>query len=356
MRRPAKSIRSDNTMVTQTRTKDGVTEHRHAGYDYWHPVVRVHADSHPPIAAKDAWMEGKTSWDMNAAEIYDLICGMSGQTHYTDLFGDSIVLSPNRSVYGDQVSVLDDLEIFSSAWAAALASVKGIRTTSVLFRAGVRNRGTDITITSLEDDVIKIYTDPRAGGRFDVNFAAGPLIIEAKRIVERGGASTIVDAVHILRVSGPNMKEQRYYDLIRLPSGGHIPVDILEEEYGVSWEAIVRIPLGKPRNTETFSCPICGERSYFAGVCGDCMPTIKNPCGTCEVWDACDCEHNPCEDYLRSMALSRKTDKAVTAANCERNARKEREHGEIRRLIKSGNWKGCRYIGGGDCCKDSMQG
>ncbi len=29
----------------ETRAKDGVTEHKHTGFDYWHPVSRVHKEA-----------------------------------------------------------------------------------------------------------------------------------------------------------------------------------------------------------------------------------------------------------------------------------------------------------------------
>lgn len=117
------------------------------------------------------------------------------------------------------------------------------------------------------------------------------------------------------------VKEHRY-DLIRLPAGGHIPVDILEGEYGVSWEIIATIPLGEPRDCNTFYCPICGESSYYFGVC-----------------DSCRCGVDENDELLVSPEDIEKVD-------AQRVSMKEHEHHEILRMIEQCDWMRCRYMMG----------
>jgi hypothetical protein len=61
-----------------------------------------------------------------------------------------------------------------------------------------------------------------------------------------------------------------YYDLIELPLGlGHIPVPIAKELVGE--EEVRKIPLSEKIRDETFfSCPECGEESFFSGLCSSC--------------------------------------------------------------------------------------
>jgi hypothetical protein len=114
----------------------------------------------------------------------------------------------------------------------------------------------------------------------------------------------------------------RYYDLIALPSGGHIPVDILEDEYKVSREIISKIPCGKPRNNETFSCPICGTKSYYAGVCDGCILAVDED----DVFIYSD-------EQLKNFDVARLD-------------RKEKEYNEILNIIDTKDWSNCEYIKG----------
>ena len=71
-----------------------------------------------------------------------------------------------------------------------------------------------------------------------------------------------------------------YYDLIELPSGGHIPVPIAAKLIG--WnefeEVVAKIPKSsKVRDEQFFTCPICGYKSFFSqrGGCNDCRRIMR---------------------------------------------------------------------------------
>ena len=53
-----------------------------------------------------------------------------------------------------------------------------------------------------------------------------------------------------------------YFDLIELPSGRHIPVPIAEQLVGQ--EKLAKIPVSRKKRDENFfSCPVCGEKSFY---------------------------------------------------------------------------------------------
>ena len=67
-----------------------------------------------------------------------------------------------------------------------------------------------------------------------------------------------------------------YYDLVEVTwkdgRTGHIPVPFfLDMEGGQGFEFISQIPVSfKIRDEKFFTCPECGERGFFAGLCGSC--------------------------------------------------------------------------------------
>ncbi len=103
-----------------------------------------------------------------------------------------------------------------------------------------------------------------------------------------------------------------YYDLLQLPSGGHVPIPHLLE-MGIEWKTLAKIPLGKPRGVDYYTCPGCGRKSFYAGFC------------CCE-----------CEEYIDPDALKKYKD--------SRDARKEREKSELQTIIENDDWQKCRYI------------
>lgn len=105
-----------------------------------------------------------------------------------------------------------------------------------------------------------------------------------------------------------------YYDLILLPSGGHIPTPIFKHEYGVSDESIAKIPDGLLRDETTFECPSCGRLGFYAGICG------------------------VCEHYLDQI------DDEIDRINNSRINRKELEDDEIRKITRSGEWDKLEYM------------
>ena len=55
-----------------------------------------------------------------------------------------------------------------------------------------------------------------------------------------------------------------YYDLIRVPHG-HIPAPLVR-----LWSRLP-LPIKEFRKYDYYHCPICGEPSFFKGVCDDCF-------------------------------------------------------------------------------------
>ena len=337
--------------TSNERVKDGVAEHRHIGsdyLDYWHPIARVHKDEDQLTSPPDQIL-----WPVSVDDVYDIIYAMSGiQFRYVDSCGDAAdILDADYMIQKHLIRH----RFFSAAWVFNAAGIGGIKTEirsrvwgkiasrvfessfgTVEFIGGtskfVRGTGYDLGETVLTGCIAK--------------FEEGSMLHKAKLLLESGEAAKYItapnlgDALHVLYVQAGGS----YYDLIRLLNGGHIPPEILHEKYGVSWDDLAKIPLGKPRDGETFACPICGEKSFFAGVCRDCVDGIEDPCRTCRLWDECGRESDPCNELL----LADKANDLIFAAEDARTARKEFEHGVISRMIKSGNWKGCRYVRGGD--------
>lgn len=285
-------------MAIETRIRDGVEEHRHDDRDYWHPAARIHNPKHWGIPYKiDLIYE---------VDDYDILDAISGnQTYYVNILGEYKDLSwtAQNAIKFDTLSV---------DWAIAISEIYNLET-QITFRSGsVSSVRVSSDRNGVEFTHDRVYFDPNTD------------LHDAKILIETGLASKYIDfpslegAMHILHVS----EGDRHYDLIKLPSGGHIPVDILEENYGVSWETIAGILLGKPRDDMLFSCPICGSESYFSGACNRCRYET-NEDGT--------------------LVVSKEDIENVHQEWC---ARKEREHGEILHLIKSNDWSHCRYIRG----------
>ncbi|WP_202320354.1 hypothetical protein [Archaeoglobus neptunius] len=78
------------------------------------------------------------------------------------------------------------------------------------------------------------------------------------------------------------MSEFVYYDLIELPSGGHVPVPIALELVGE--KEIRKIPVSRRRRDDRFFyCPECDELSFFK----------HTPCDHCDSQEEGDCENCP---------------------------------------------------------------
>lgn len=156
-----------------------------------------------------------------------------------------------------------------------------------------------------------------------ITFEKNSKIHKAMLLIESGEAAKYIrnpdlcNAMHILYVQAGGA----YYDLITLPNGGHIPPEILANEYGVSWDTLASIPLGLQRNDNTFACPICKEPSFFAGVCQECNSYID-------------------EDYEDADLIQC----AIEAYDIHRKDRKANEHELILRMVESGDWSDCRYM------------
>lgn len=323
------------------RECDWVTEHKHTGFDYWHPVSRVHNGN--LIQTGRNIDTTRTAWDVNEDGVYDIIDALSGrQAGYVDRYG---VTQELEQEYGTQIADLRDIELFSYEWANALASVNGIHTTEMLCRSGVERRPTDITVSNGSNEYgesVKIHTDPRGHGWYEVTFEECTQIVEAMRFAEEHRI-TLCDALHVLYV----LAGGAHKDIVRLPDGGHIPPEILVHEYGVSWETIAKIPLGKPRDGETFACPLCGARSFFAGICDECRR--HDPSDFCDGCDGCDDNDTPCKGFTNATKAFEAHERKIREADDARTKRKEFEHGAILRMIKSGTLeRKCRYMRGGD--------
>lgn len=289
-------------MATETeRIKDGVHEHHHETHPFWHPVSRMHNGklSAPINPCKTTWKVGDIEDVTEMVEVMH-----DTQLYYVDLCGASVDLPEHDALY----ATIPPGRPTDDGWAREVSKIKWMSAT-IQYRHG------DVASTMLESRFGRVTFE----GDY-ATFEEGSLLHDARLLIYLGLAEKYIpcpdltDAMHILHVAGDESGEGRYYDLIRLPSGGHIPVGILESEYGVSWETLAKIPLGKPRDYETFTCPICGRRSYYSGICQECK---------------CDAD-----------------DQTIDDADDRRVARKEAEHGEILRLIKSGNWSSCRYMRG----------
>lgn len=251
----------------------------------------------------------QTAWDMNKDSIMSVIEAMSGvQAKYVDLSGKTQELPNNESIYGDPISALNEFKLFSFEWANALASVKGIRTTSMLCRNGVKDRPTDITISSDNIGSVTIHTDPRGHEWYEVKFEDKSILIDIQRTAEQYR----VDMVTAMRICG--QWDDHYCDLIQLPNGMYIPVDVLIKRYGIRKLTLDMVPLGKPRNAKTFSCPLCKKKSYYAGICNVCRQKA-------------------------SVAQ-------IATYDAEKRAEKESKHREAVLLARSNDLTQCRYIRG----------
>ena len=289
--------------MTNERIKDGVTEHRHGEYDFWHPASRVHSTA-ALTRNRGTFDSTRDTWDVEDDDIWEILEAMMPlQTHFDDEFG-------NTQPIETPLKHLLDMEPMTQEWAVAISNLPQIEAQITYTSGRIRKVRVSSYHNGVEFSHGRVCYDPDT-----------PLL-DAKLLIECGLAAKYIpqpnlsDALHLLHVVG----DERYYDLVRLPSGGHIPVEILEDEYEVSWETIAKIPIGEPRNGETFACPICGEGSFYSGVCRDCVASA----GGADGYD---------ETLLRRI-------QEVQQDTC---TRKEREHGEILRLIKSGAWKNCRY-------------
>jgi len=312
------------------RVKDGCTEHMHGEYDYWHPVSRIHSGNQ--ISTHRNIDTTRTVWDVDEDGVYDIIEAMKGlQTYYVDLYGDHIALPAV-----DALHELAEYDTLSGKWCVAVSEMFHLDV-SMTIRAGQLS---ECKISSRIGEVTF-----HAG---HADFEEGTELHDAKLLLETGLAAMYIsypdlaDAMHILHISGGGS----YYDLFRLLNGGHVPSEILVRDYGVSWETLAKIPLGKPRDCETFTCPLCGERSFFAGVCQECYH--HHPYDFCEGCEGCDDDNTPCEGFVEATKKADAHENKLHEIEDAYDKRKEFEHGAILRMIKSGNWSRCRYIRGGD--------
>lgn len=280
------------------RVKDGCTEHKHKTYDYWHPVARVHSENRVPTRNIDTT---RRMWDVDEDGVYDIIEAVTGrQAGYTDLFGRYVKLPLVCEIVGLPGDVL------SAEWCVSLSAKFDIEV-MMSIRSGHLG---EVKISPMQLGDVRFCNG-------QAHFEEGSMIHDAKLLLEMGIVSMYVDnpdladAMRILHIS----EGGSYCDLVRLMNGGHIPPEILIREYGVSWETLAKIPLGKPRDSETFACPICGEPAFFAGVCRNCKENSDS-----------------------------EISQQIADANETRTKRKEYEHGMILRMIKSGNWSKCRYM------------
>ena len=290
----------------------------------------------------------QTVWVGDSDDVYDLLDAMSGiQFDYVDLHGNAVQID------GSGIEIHRHLmrhTYFTKRWLWGAGLIQGISTS-------IEGDGLRIEKRIFESGYgsVGITEYNRHTGLCKGDFEKGSMIHKAKLLLESkeldklhnppahtdGGSTlftwsdepcqrkiTLLQALHVVLV----WQGGSYFDLIRFPNGGHIPPEILHEEYGVSWETIASISLGKPRDRETFACPICGRRSFYAGVCRCCD-------------DPCDCCSSECSAWITDITdIARKVERAESS----RATRKEFEHGAILRMIKSGNWKGCRYVRGGN--------
>jgi len=283
-----------------TRTKDGVSEHRHTGCDYWHPAARLHNLHHAKMHGFDV---EQVIWGDESEEC---INGIVDALHFNQ---DSYV-----DMKGAEVIMRNPLWRMSNVgtpeWFAAV-SIAGVQV-DVIYRSGKVSR---MRLSSYRSGVDIV--------RRNVQYDRNCPLHDAKQLIESGLAGmyidnpTLMDAMHILHVSDISIGA-RHYDLVRLPNGMHVPVDVLEEEYGVSWETMARIPMGEPRDDCTFRCPMCGDKSYYAGVCISCDEGDRGSVA-----------------YLFRLRYTKDVDEC-------------RKHEEVSRIIESDDWVCCRYMNGSD--------
>lgn len=173
--------------------------------------------------------------------------------HYTNEYGTSIDLPSPM----DKIIMLD---FPSHDWIESVSNYMSVQCEyrySGLDRVRLKNRCGSVLLTESE-----------------IVFEDG-VICDAKKMLDWGIVQKYIkcpyldDAMRVLHCMGDGPSD-RYYDLIQLPSGGHVPVPHLTAMH-VGWETLVKIPLGKPRGHDFFSCPTCGEKSFYAGVCTQCQ-------------------------------------------------------------------------------------
>lgn len=86
----------------------------------------------------------------------------------------------------------------------------------------------------------------------------------------------------------------RYYDLIELPGGGHVPAPIALKLVGE--ENIKRIPVARrKRDDNFFYCEKCGQRSFYRHYHNS--PPDCDYCDEWEYYEDDDCA-NYCDWYL----------------------------------------------------------
>ena len=225
-------------------------------------------------------------------DIIDVVEGMLNMPfHYVD--GDGNILDIPSPM--DRIIMLD---FASKEWIECVSQYMSVLCEyrhGELDRIRLKNRHGSVLLTETE-----------------IIFESGRVAF-AKKMLDVGIVEKYIkypdldDAMHVAHC----MEGDQYYDLIELPSGGHVPVPHVIAMH-VGWETLVKIPLGKPRGHDFFSCPVCKRESFYAGVCTGCQLALP-------------------EEQLREHVIA--------LVN-----RKDKEREEIRLIIKNDDWTGCKYI------------
>ena len=239
-------------------------------------------------------------WDIHEDMVYDVLEGISNRELYYKYSNGKIIYMKYPLDYMVEYAIL------SHKWITDVSELIGVDSVNVTYRSGYA-----VSCEIRSDAGMVIIS------KYQIYMKTGSPINDAKVLIDSGLAEkyidspTIADAMHILHVSGTN----RYYDLIQFPGGGHIPVDILEDGYDISWEVIASIPRGEPRDDESFACPFCNRSSFYGGICAECRDS----------------------DDPEMM-------RRIITYNLETEARKRRENKEIFAIIEEGDFSDLRYI------------
>lgn len=225
-------------------------------------------------------------------EVVDVIDAMIGrQMHFTD--EDGILVDVPSPM--DRIIMLD---FASKEWIECVSQHMSVQCEyryGELQRVRLENRHGTVILT--ESEIVF------EGGRI----ALAKKILDAGIVARYIKYPDLADAMHVLHC----MDGDQYYDLIELPSGGHVPVPHLVAMH-VGWETLAKIPLGKPRGDDFFSCPVCRKKSFYSGVCTECQLALP-------------------EERLHEFTV-------------DLAKRKEQEKDELWMILKSSDWTGCRYV------------
>lgn len=237
----------------ESRISNGVIEHKHGEYDYWHPAVRMHSES--------AGLNIGVSVDGNQI-------AYAATSQEVLMVFDTVSLD---EIPDDLIEGLMDMD------------------PEVIFEIGrILNVAIDVV---MRNGIVRYYLIWSNLGnvmisRSQVSYILDSELHHARVVYETGMCNAYMDRHNmseIIRIMDI-CDGKAYYDLIDIPGDvGHIPVPILMREFDISWEILAKFERGDDRNDGTFACPMCGRGSYYTGLCQECEFTEANAAEVVEI-------------------------------------------------------------------------